>query len=111
MSRNADVLALMTDTVSVAPFVSNSAYGVATHGTAVSYPCRVEHRIPFIRGADGRTLPIQDVVYVFPTSDGSLPEATPESRVILPGSTSPAPVLATEAFTYDDMNHEVIYCG
>jgi len=110
MTRNADVLALMTDTISVAPFVSNDAYGVSSHGTAVEYPCRVEHRQSYVRGRDGRTLPIQTVVYVFPSSAGVLPGATPQSRVTLPDGSSP-PVLATEAYSYDDMSHEVIYCG
>lgn len=108
--RNADVLALMDQTITIAPFVSNSVYGKPTHGTAVSYPCRVEHRQDSIRGADGRTLPVKTVAYVFPTTSDILPGATAQSKIVLPDGTSP-PILATELYSYDDMNHEVIFCG
>ena len=84
----------MLDTVSVASFASQDAYGGRSHGTAVTYPCRVEHKQTLVRGVDGRNTVAASKVLIGPTSTGGYPGLTVQDKLLINGGTDAPPILA-----------------
>lgn len=78
MNRATPWLAVMKNTISIAPISSIDRRGNPTPGTAVSYSCRIAGRTKSIVSAEGRAIPYSHTVYL-----GSGAVIEPDSYVTL----------------------------
>src|SRR5262245_13424375 len=76
--------ALLTQTITDAPYVGQDAYGKPSYGPAETHPARIEYRVETILNAQGQEQISSTVVYV----DGDW-TPTIKSRITLPDGTAP----------------------
>jgi hypothetical protein len=57
-------LDLLTQTLTIAPFLSQDAYGAPTYGTPVTVPCYIEQRSSVAIGASGPLRVMETKVWV-----------------------------------------------
>ncbi len=90
-----ELVALMVDTITVAPATGRTASGTATFGAPVSLTCKVDWKRQVYPSATGRDVVGRGIVYL----PAVHPEITTEDRVTLPDGSSP-PLLGVQ--TFDD---------
>lgn len=84
MSNISDWSDLMTQDVTVAPFVSRDAYGTPTYGSGVSYKARVNYEQHLVRTADGEQTVARGTAWLARTTAvGS------QDKVTLPDASTP----------------------
>lgn len=106
MTIEVEFLELMTQTVTIAPFSSNNAYGEPSFGTAVSYSARVVNKPKMIRNAQGK-----EVVSMAQTWLYGSPTVTPDDRITLPDGTQPPILYVAQYPDENGAHHEVVYTG
>ena len=102
-------LDLMADTVTVAPWSSQSASGVPTYGAAVSYTARVEMKNHLIVDAQGREVLARGRVFMATTTVPSV-----KDKVTLPSRYVPVspPILAVSPASDNlGMHHVTLEIG
>lgn len=77
--------AMLTETVLLATFQGQDAYGKPTYGPGVPTPARVAARVTTVTDAQGQERTSTSVVYL----DGSITVSVSD-RVVLPDGTAPA---------------------
>lgn len=110
---DAELRALLGETVTVYPWASDSAYGSPTYSTSgTAYPARVERKSKLVTAKDGRQVVAGSVIYLGPSSTGGLPGLTARDKLVLADGTSPE-ILSVErqpdetGATY----YEAAFCG
>ncbi len=86
----------LTDTVTIEPFVSRDAYGLATYGAGVAYACRIDGATRQRVTVEGVERSAQAAVYL-----PGVPAIGPGDRLTLPAGFAPAqpPILRVAVFT------------
>lgn len=84
MSGISDWLDMMTQVVTVEPFVSRDAYGAATYGAATDYQARVNYKSHFIRTADAEQVVARGTAWL--AADGPI---SVNDRITLPDGSQP----------------------
>lgn len=95
---------LMRQTVTIAPWSSQNAYGEPAFGTAVTYPARVVARTRMVRDTQGREVVSTATVYL-----GAAPTLSVKDRLTLPNGETP--VIAAIGDYPDERgpHHSVVY--
>jgi hypothetical protein len=107
MSFLEDVLPLLAQTVTIAPWTGQDTYGEATYGAAVSYAARVEGKMQMIRDAVGAERVSAVTVYLATTASIS-----PKDKLTLPSGWTPqTPALLAVQRHADESgdHHTVLY--
>jgi len=96
---------LLTETLTIAPFLSQDAYGAPTYGAPVTVPCRIEERTQIVMGASGPLRVMETKVWV----DGDT-VVNQRSRVTFTDGTD-APIQAMETWQDElgNLDHIVLF--
>ncbi len=97
-----DFADFMTDTVLIEPLVSRDAYGLASYGPAMTYPCRIDGTAKQTVNVNGVERSITAMVYVMGT-----PIILPSDRLTMPANFDPQqpPMLRISQFTDEGGAH------
>jgi hypothetical protein len=110
MSLDLELLALMTQTITIAPYTGQNAYAAPQFDTPVSYSCRVSAMNEYVRSHDGREVVAKGKVYVAMTTIPSV-----QDRVVLPvaylDEFPPILNVLPEIDDAGDVNHVVLILG
>lgn len=100
-----DLLSLMPHTVTVAPWVSQNAYGEASYGSAVSYTARIQGKMQMIRDATGVERVSTVTVYVATTAS-----IGPKDKLTLPSGWTPASpsIIAIQRVSDESGDHHTV---
>ena len=74
----------LTQTVTIAPFVSQNSYGDPTYGTAITYKCRIELKNRMIRDLMGQERVTRGRLYI---NTRTIPSA--KDQITLPSDYTP----------------------
>lgn len=112
---DADLRALLTETVTVYPWASDTAYGSPQYGTGTAYPARLERRSRLVVNREGKQVVATTTVFLGPSDAGTLPGSfDPRDRLVWSASTGEAlSVLAMESVADEAgaFHHVACYCG
>jgi hypothetical protein len=99
------LLSLMPHTITLAPYVSQNAYGESTWGAAVSYQARVQGKMKMIRDFTGVERVSTVTCYVATTE-----AISPKDKLTLPSSFVPQTplILAVERQADEHGDHHVV---
>lgn len=115
MTLDPELRALLAQTVTVKPWVSDSVYGAAVYGTATTYEARVEAMNKLIKDFKGRDTIATTRVYVGLSAAGTalnLGAQAARASITLPDGTSPS-ILSVESLPDETgmAYTTVVYCG
>lgn len=99
---DAALLDLLTDTVTLAPYVSQDAYGTPTYGATQTLAARVQYKVQRITNAQGQERVSQAKVFL----DGTVTVAL-QDKLTLPDGRSPAIQLLYEVKDVDGSRHHI----
>jgi SPP1 family predicted phage head-tail adaptor len=103
VSLEPDLEAMLTETVSVEPFVSQDELGAATYGEAVSVKARIEAIVGRRTNAPGEEGAPAAGVFMAPTMTNGAPLAlSPRDRITLPARYSPRVPKVLSVFPAND---------
>lgn len=109
-----ELTAMMTQTVTHYPWVSDSVYGAPQYSaTATTHPCRIVRRQRTVKDRTGKDVVSTSTVYIGPSSTGGLPGMTSRSKLVLSDG-SDAGLIAVQAHVDPEDgsgHHEVAFCG
>jgi len=102
----------LNQTVTVAAYAGNNAYGDASYASsATTYVARVEGKQHEVVDTRGQDVLARGMVFIGPTSTGGLPAVKVQDKVTLPDGTTP-PLLAVDTVRdRDGVNHQVLHYG
>lgn len=100
-----DLLSMFSQTITVAPYVSQNSYGEPTYGTAVSYAARVQGKMQMVRDSMGQERVSTVTCFVATTATIS-----PKDKLELPLEFIPRqpPILAVERQSDEIGLHHVV---
>lgn len=100
-----DLLSMFSQTITVAPYVSQNSYGEPTYGTAVSYTARVQGKMQMVRDSMGQERVSTATCYVATTA-----VIGPKDRLVLPSGFSPAspPILSVQRQADELGDHHIV---
>jgi hypothetical protein len=103
VALESELLALLTETVTLENWTGQSTTGVPTYDTPQSYPARIELKSLMVRLRDGREAVARGVVYVGLTNVANVPSVA--ARLTLPAAYIPnqPPILDVQT-EQDDLN-------
>lgn len=84
MSGIADFLDLMTQLVTVEPFISRDAYGAPTYGAPTTYRARINAKSHFIRTSDAEQVVARGMAWL--AADGPI---SVNDRITMPDGSQP----------------------
>lgn len=104
MAVDAELKALMLQSITVKPRTAQNSYAEATYGTAVTRTCRIEQTKRLVRDAAGQEVVSSTQVYLDDVYSTAV-----TSEVTLPDGTKPD--IITVDVHYDEVgpSHEVLY--
>ena len=99
------LLSMMVHTVTLAPYISQNAYGEATWGTPVSYTARVQGKMRMVRDSLGVERVSTVTCYLATTA-----AISPKDKLTLPSGFLPAspPILAVERQADEHGDHHIV---
>lgn len=104
MALEAELLDLMVDSISVAPFSTRNGYGEPSFGTATILPARIERTNRKVYGADGTERIATTRIFV--------PAGTPideRDRLTLPDGRTPRILSVERGSDERGEHHQVVY--
>lgn len=110
---DAELLELLTDTVTVYPCTGDDAYNAPQYAaTGTEYPCRIEHRNRLTVDRQGREVVSGTTVYIGQNSAGAFPGLETRDRMVLSDGDSPE-ILSIVKLTDETgaVYYEAAYCG
>jgi hypothetical protein len=112
MTFEPDFRDLMTDTITVEPVTgTTTGYGKRTFGTAVTYECRIRHKLQRVINLEGHVTWAKHKVWVAPDSSGNFPALDQRARVTLPDGTQPQMLAIEHMDDEDGLHHVVLWFG
>lgn len=98
---DAELAALCTQAVTIAPYASRDVNQKPTYGTPVSWACRIEMGAKEIQDGNGRTIPAQGLVVLVPNDATTIPGVKDEITLPAGYPVRKTPVLKVDPL-YDD---------
>lgn len=104
MALEAELLDLMVDVVTVAPFAAVNGYGEPSFGTATQIQARIERTNRKVYGADGTERVATTRVYLPPS-----PPVSERDRLTLPDGRQPRILSVERGSDERGEHHQVVY--
>jgi hypothetical protein len=96
---------LLTETLTIAPFLSRDEWGATTYGTPVTVPCRIEERTQIVMGASGPLRVMETKVWV----DGATVVNQRSHVTFADGTVAPIQAMETWRDELGNLDHFVLF--